>query len=251
MTTTYTGWSDADANGILNTWLAAAARSGPAIWYPGLLLTLPSDSTGAGLVEPWVAAPSINTITSVSTGGSINGGTTRYYVATEVNPSGETTGSVEMSYAVPAGTNTNVVTVSWTGSGIAGNTFRLYESGSSGSEGLIASGITTGYYNDTGAASPGSAPPSTNSTGYGYQRPAVTANTTNFPSASGRVITNAAVITFPIPLASWGVPIGVALFDGPQSSANFRACGFLNAPLGPVVGTPPFLPVGAFAIPFN
>lgn len=248
MGTTYTGWSDLDANAILTYWLQGGFGS---TVYVGLLLTLPSDSTGDGLAEPWVPAPTLDYITSVSTGGSIAGGTTRYYVVTETNASGQTTASTEMSYTVPSGTNTNVVTVSWTGSGDAGDTFSLYEAGTSGAEELLASGISTSYYQDTGSATSATLPPSTNTTGYGYQRVAVTANATNFPAASGRVITNGTSIYFPTPTAAWGVPIGVAFFDGPKSTANFRAAGLLNTPLGPVVGTPPFFGPGALAVPFN
>jgi hypothetical protein len=409
-----------DANGMLNTWFGGAASVAPATYYVGLLNGMPTSSTGANLVEPWVPAPAINTITSASTGGSINGSTTRYYVITEVNASGETTGSLEVSYAVPAGTNTNVVTVSWTGSGILGNTFNVYEGSTTGGETLLASGVSTTYYNDTGAGGSGvtysssnggdagtaggggisstnlflgnymgtsryafvrfpsvavsqgasigvatlslnyianggsgtidvtvvgdkesnaaeiasladynsrptttntvawsppnswsgytntpnlaaivneilaqsgwasgnalqiligdngspssvwtrawgdelvpsdqlpvltliGGPPTVNTTGYGYQRVAVAANSTNFPAASGRYITNGTTFTFPTPTGAWGPCVGGVLFDGPQSDANFRGCGYLQNPFTPNVGIVPYLPPNSVNIYF-
>jgi hypothetical protein len=249
MAATFTGFSDSDANGVLNTWLAGASSVAPSNWYVGLLLTLPTSSVGAGLVEPWLPAPVISTITSVSTGGTINGGTNRFYQITAVNASGETTASAEVEYAVPAGTNTNVVTVSW-GAVSGAATYNPYEGSTTGSEGLLTTGVATTYFQDTGADSPGASPPSTNGSGYAYARVEVAANATNFPVASSRLITNGTAITFPVPTASWGVINGFALFDGAQVSANFRACGALNNPQQVIAGSAPYFALGTLPFPF-
>lgn len=245
MASIYTGFSDTDANAALNWYFQGGLLS---TIYLGLLTALPTDSVGDGLAEPWLVAPAITGITSVSTGGSI-APDTRYYEVTAVNASGETTASAEVSYTVPSGTSTNVVTVSW-GTVSGAVTYNLYEASTSGDEGLIASGISTTYYQDTGPDTPGASPPSSNTTGYGYGRLAVAANSTNFPDASGRSITNGVTLTFATPTGTWGTCTGIGIFDGPNVDANFRASGYLLNPLVVGIGAPPYLGVGAFAIPF-
>ena len=235
MASIYTGFSDTDANALLDYWFQGSLL--PTL-YIGALTTLPSDSVGDGLTEPWILAPVISGITSVSTGGTIHGGTTRYYKITAVNASGETTASAEMSYAVPAGTNTNVVTVSW-GAVTGAVTYNPYESATTGTEGKLTSGIATTYFQDTGSHSPGASPPSSNTTGYGYQRVAVTANSTNFPNAVGRSISNGTAVTFPAPVSvAWATLLGWCAFDGAQVNANPRLMSGLLVPVTPVVGVP-------------
>lgn len=146
MASTFTGYSDQDANAILNYWFQGGLLS---TLYVGLLTTLPTDSVGDGLEEPWLPLPYDLMATSVNFGGHIAPGE-RYYKITEVNESGETTASAELAYLVPSGTSTNTVTVSWTGSGTQGNSFNVYEASSSGAEGLIAWDVPTTYFQDTG-----------------------------------------------------------------------------------------------------
>jgi hypothetical protein len=236
----YTGFSDTDCNDLLNYWFQGSLLS---TLYVGLLTALPTDSVGDGLTEPWILAPTITTITSVSTGGSLAAGA-RYYKITAVNTSGETTPSPEVLYTVPAGTSTNVVTVSW-GAVTGAVSYNIYESSSSGVEAKIASGISTTYFQDTGPDTGGGGVPSSNTTGYGYLRVAVTANATNFPNAAGRSISNGTAITFPAPVTqAWSTIVGWCVFDGAQTTANPRVMSSLLVPVTPVVGVPNNFPPG-------
>ena len=134
----FTGFSDSDANGILNTWMAGASSVAPSNWYVGLLTALPTSSLGAGATEPWLSPPTISLVTSASVGGSIPSGN-RYYKVTSVNASGESIASSEYTYNVPAGTSTNTVTPSW-GAVAGASVYSVYAASVSGAEGLIASG---------------------------------------------------------------------------------------------------------------
>jgi hypothetical protein len=53
--------------------------------------------------------------------------------------------------------------------------------------------------------------------GSNYSRASVTANTTNFPSASGGALANGTVITFPTASGSWGTVVAAAIFDASTS----------------------------------
>ena len=243
----FTGFSDSDANGILNTWMAGASSVAPSNWYVGLLTALPTSSLGAGATEPWLSPPTISMVTSASVGGSIPSGN-RYYTVTSVNASGESIASSEYTYNVPAGTSTNTVTPSW-GAVSGASVYSVYAASVSGSEGLTASGVATTYYNDTGGSF-GASPPAVNGTGYGYARVEVAANATNFPLAANRLIVNGTVITFPVPTGPWGVVRGFVLFDGAQVGATFRSCGALNNASPVVTGTAPYFAIGTLPFPF-
>jgi hypothetical protein len=64
--------------------------------------------------------------------------------------------------------------------------------------------------------------------GGSYARVAVTANSTNFPVASGGVISNGVTFTFPTATADWGTVIGFGLFDA-ATVGNLRIKAAVNA----------------------
>jgi len=66
-------------------------------------------------------------------------------------------------------------------------------------------------------------------TGGSYARVAVTANATNFPVASGGLISNGVTFTFPTASAGWGTIVGVGFFDA-STAGNLRMKAGLNAP---------------------
>jgi hypothetical protein len=105
---------------------------------------------------PTPAAP---TAVAATTGGTLPAGTQAYKV-TALGSTGETDASAEVTQATTGATST--VTVSWTA--VPGATgYRVYGR-ASGTEGLLAqtiASVTT--FTDTGALTPGSPPPSSNS----------------------------------------------------------------------------------------
>ena len=120
---------------------------------------LPRSIGSAALPTPIAA-----TFSTASTGGTLAGNTTYYYRVTATNPQGETLPGPEASIAVPAGTNTNTVTVNWTT--ILGATGYKVYGRSTGAELLmqtITSGATSSWV-DTGSVTPSGAMPTTNTT---------------------------------------------------------------------------------------
>jgi hypothetical protein len=115
----------------------------------------------------WLAVPTFpgTVFTGASTtGGNLTGGQTYYYEITATNSTGETTVSVEKSYAVPSGTNTNQITVNWTA--VTGATgYKIYRGTSSGAEQLLATVGAVTSYADTSNTTPSGNAPATNSSG--------------------------------------------------------------------------------------
>ena len=145
-----------------------------------LVVKSPSAATGAVNWNAYVAAelqvPSGTALNCCcNTGGFLLGGTTYYYKVTALDINspidgsiGETTGT-ESSCAVPAGTNTNKIQVTWNAvTGAVG--YRIYRGTSSGGEMLIGQvpGNST-IFMDTVSTFMGGPPPTSNSTGKGRE----------------------------------------------------------------------------------
>lgn len=110
------------------------------------------------------AAPTISSTSTATTGGTLAGSTTFGYKITRSTPAGETTPSAESTRATGAGTNTNTITINFTGAA-AGTSTKIYGRTSGGPWGLIgtvAAGVTS--FIDDGSVSPGAAPPGANTT---------------------------------------------------------------------------------------
>jgi hypothetical protein len=121
---------------------------------------VPCGSPAANLQEVNIGPPAWASPTftnPLTTGGGIHGNTTRYYRITattsNVDEFNETTPSCEISYSVPAGTNTNQITLNWVAVAWASG-YNIYEGATSGSELLLAqvSGGLTTSYQDGGSA---------------------------------------------------------------------------------------------------
>lgn len=80
-----------------------------------------------------------------------------------------------------------------------------------------------------------------------YARVAVTNNTTNWPSASGRSKSNGTAITFPSATGSWGTITHFVIYDA-STAGTFRAWGALTTPRAVVSGDTPAFAVGALTI---
>lgn len=170
---TEAGLWDADADS--GAYLTAQANPGDVTLAVGG--TVPAVTAGTRICIP--AAPlsvpgSISFGSASTTGGHLVGGTTYYYRVTAYDAVGETTPGPEASYAVPAGTNTNQITLTWTA--VPGATgYKVYRSTSAGTEQLLASfASTTGSYVDNTATTPSGGYPTTDTSG-GHQEYAVIA----------------------------------------------------------------------------
>lgn len=110
------------------------------------------------------AAPTISSSSTANTGGTLAQSTTFGYKLTIATPAGETTPSAEKTQATAAGTATNTVTLNFAAIP-AGCTGKIYGRTSGGPWGLIgtAAAAATSFV-DTGAATPGAAPPAGNTT---------------------------------------------------------------------------------------
>ena len=87
-------------------------------------------------------------------------------------------------------------------------------------------------------------------TAAGYARKAVTVNTTNFPTTSGRSISNGVAITFANPAAGddWGVIGWFALYDA-STAGTFHGWGAFGDSIAvDDTQTGPVIPAGALVI---
>ena len=131
---TYKFTSGVETPASLETWLCVAANK-------LLTVTPPSTPTGvSGLsgynvyLSQQLAVPTFpgSVFTGASTtGGSLQGGATYRYKITALSLNGETTASVEESYTVPAGTNTNQITINWN-SVLAAGCYKVYRTVANG-----------------------------------------------------------------------------------------------------------------------
>lgn len=96
-------------------------------------------------------------------------------------------------------------------------------------------------------AAPTDAGGGTEVTGNNYSRKAVTANTTNFPAASGGSVANGAAITFATPSGSWGTVTHFGLFDA-STSGNLLYWGALTTSKTPGNGDTVSFAIGALTI---
>lgn len=105
-----------------------------------------------------LATPVNSTFTTATTGGSLVPGT-YYYRVSALGTSGETLASAETSQVVPAGTNTNTVTVTW-GAVTGAQGYRIYGR-TTGAEALIyqTNDGTQTSYTDDGSITPSGALP--------------------------------------------------------------------------------------------
>src|ERR1035437_3909574 len=121
-------------------------------------------STNGAVVISTLATPVNAAFSTATTGGSLTAAT-YYYLVAALDATGTTLASTETSQVVPAGTNTNTVTVNWglvpgaTGYKVYGRT-----TGAETLAATIASGSTTTWL-DTGAALLGNAQPQSGTSG--------------------------------------------------------------------------------------
>jgi len=132
---------------------------------PGWLRDVCDNTT---VDAPALAAPEGASATPSATGGDLVGGTEYTYVVTFVDANGETTDSTPVTATIPGeGSAGSVVVSGWVfpedyvARGITAKVYGRI----GGSLGLLAQGLTTDSYTDTGSASPGAAVPSSNTTG--------------------------------------------------------------------------------------
>lgn len=83
----------------------------------------------------------------------------------------------------------------------------------------------------------------TEPSGNNYARVAITANSTNFPAASGGAMANGTDIQFPTPSGSWGQCTHLVLFDA-STNGNKLAFGALTVAQTPVSGNTVVVPTG-------
>lgn len=121
-----------------------------------------SLTLSSGITLTDLATPTADTHTTASTGGTMAPGT-YYYRISALNAWGETLASTESSIVVPAGTNTNTVTVKWLAVSKA-TSYKVYGR-STGAE-LYMATVTapTLLWLDTGSVTPAGALPTYNTT---------------------------------------------------------------------------------------
>jgi hypothetical protein len=111
-----------------------------------------------------LVTPDAPTLGTATTGGTLAAATYGYRITQTGGPgNGETLPSAEATIVVPAGTATNVVTVSWP-TLPNGSKVNVYGR-TAGGELLLASGITATSWTDTGSINPAGALPVSNTTG--------------------------------------------------------------------------------------
>jgi len=153
------------------------------------------------------AAPTISSTATATTGGTLLHSTTYGYKITRRTPAGSTTPSAESTQATGAGTDTNTVTINFTGA--ATSTFTdIYGRTSGGPWGLIgtvAAGVTS--FIDDGSVTPGAAPPAANTT---TESVTVKLNVPDSQTAPAVLDVNGNAATFASPSATH------VLFGGPS-----------------------------------
>lgn len=87
----------------------------------------------------------------------------------------------------------------------------------------------------------------TEPSGNGYARVAVTNNTTNWPSASGRSKSNGAPFTFPTATGSWGTVTHFVLYDA-ATAGTFQGWCALTTSQAIVTDNTPVFPSGAITV---
>lgn len=80
-----------------------------------------------------------------------------------------------------------------------------------------------------------------------YARKSMTANTTNFPAASGGSVANGVAITFATPSGSWGTITHFGIFDA-STSGNLLYWGALTTSKAPGNGDVVSFAIGALTI---
>lgn len=96
-------------------------------------------------------------------------------------------------------------------------------------------------------APPNAAGGGTQVSGGNYSRPAITNNSTSFPSASSGAKTNGEQITFPVPSSSWGVVTDIGWFDS-SAGGNLLIFGSLVASRTVTSGTTFRVGAGQFTL---
>jgi hypothetical protein len=144
-----------------------SAQANPGATTLSLSGSTPAVQVGTQIyVKPApLASPTISSFSgAATTGGFLTGGQTYYYKLTATNSLGETIPGAESTYAVPAGTNTNQVTLNW--AAVTGATgYKVYRATSSGNELLLATLGNVTSYIDTSNTTPTGAPPVADSSG--------------------------------------------------------------------------------------
>jgi len=129
----------------------------------------PAVAAGTQLYIPPapLSAPGAPSFSGASTtGGFLLGGTTYYYKVSAVDAYGETLAGIEASYAVPAGTNTNQITLTW--NPVVGATgYKIYRGTASNGELLLATlnPTTSTSYVDNTNTTPSGSPPTVDTSG--------------------------------------------------------------------------------------
>ncbi len=140
-----------------------------------------------------LAVPVIASSSTLDTGGSLVAGTYSYRVSA-INASGETLASTADTQIVPAGTATNTVTINW-GAVTGATGYKVYGRTAAGELLLATVGLVL-TYTDTGAATPGGALP--------------TVNTTSSTTVGGVAVGDTVVVTYCYTDSSYFTPL---LFD--------------------------------------
>ena len=138
------------------TYLQATAKT---LGQP-FTLTGAASVGGTLTVQNGVVGPNVSSGSTASTGGTITGGTTQFYRLTAYNACGESLPGNEFSQVVPAGTNTNTVTLNWPAVvGAVG--YKVYGR-ATGAELLLADVGDVLTWLDNGSLTPSGALPTTN-----------------------------------------------------------------------------------------
>lgn len=146
-------------------WLARARRQLTAVESFELAAELWG---GDQLNPPQLATPGAPTSGTADTGGTLVPGTYSYRISA-VDEYGETLAGAADTQVVPAGTNTNVVTLTWTP--VAGaDGYNVYGRDAGTELLLTPAPLGAAAYTDTGAAVPAGALPAANTTGYTANR---------------------------------------------------------------------------------
>lgn len=201
---------------------ASSAATVAALISPGATsITLggspPAVAAGTQIFIPSapLASPAGPAFSGASTsGGFLLGGTTYYYEITAVGPNGETLPGTETSYAVPAGTNTNQITLTWTASaGAVG--YKVYRGTVANGELLLATlnPTTSTTYVDNTNTVPAGTPPVTDGSGKGEY---ATITAAAAAGAGSWTLTDQLLYTHPttVPSGTTTIPATVVAFVG-------------------------------------